>query len=211
MALTAQGTILATAAVPGAFASPSQISAAAGVDNQIVFTVSALPAENGAQISSIEYKIDAGGWTTMFGLNPQAAKPLTFNANGITPGGREVRVRARNSQGAGPETFLGTVTVTGTVLPIPSPQSSGSGIAFNGVFSAVSEGAVTGDVILANVQVAPTTMVPDHYEIAIGTPGSVSIERVMRGDWTDYERRHRGPVNGAYRAWMRAAGQPCSA
>ncbi len=102
----------ASADAPDAFAL-GDWSLAAG-NAAVGVTISALPASNGAAITDIEYRVDAGSWASSGGIG-------SFDIAGLTNGvDYDVRIRAINAIGAGEASDAKSVTPA----TVPSAFSS---------------------------------------------------------------------------------------
>ncbi|MEO0378626.1 MAG: Ig-like domain-containing protein [Pseudomonadota bacterium] len=134
--------------------------------NRLSVTVSALPGDGGAPISSIEYRIGDGAWTTLGIL----LGTIEITVLALTPS--EITLRAVNAVGPGPAGDSQTVTPTQTAPPPASEQvyfgantASGAGqtpiVAADGLYAG---GAlrVEGNVL---TRVAGQTPVPGEYDV----------------------------------------------
>lgn len=73
-------------------------------DEQIDITINSLPADNGAAITDIEYRIDGGSWVSSGGTT-------SFTISGLTNGVEyDVELRARNADGVSDASDLKSVT-----------------------------------------------------------------------------------------------------
>jgi hypothetical protein len=101
----------AAATAPEAFGSGDW--SVAPLDGGLSVTVSAMPADGGADITAIQYQLNAGSWTALGG-----AVPGTYTVTGLTNGTPyATALRSVNSVGAG----LASTTKTATPAAVTAP------------------------------------------------------------------------------------------
>lgn len=111
-------TVTPTAGVPDAFEAGDWSVADAGSGGAVNVTISALPANNGAAISDIEYRVDFGTWTSSAGTT-------SFQITGLTDDVEvTIDLRAVNSEGNSADSDDKDVTPTTSITaPSISPQT----------------------------------------------------------------------------------------
>lgn len=96
-------------AVPDQFGSGDWSVADDGTNGDATITVTTLPADNGATITDLEYRVDAGSAVSLGG-----ATTGTYGISGLTDGTpADIQIRAQSANGPGPWATAKSVTSTG--------------------------------------------------------------------------------------------------
>jgi len=93
----------------------------AGDDEEAAVTIDSLPADNGTDITDIEYRVDGGSWVSSGGV-------VSFSITGLTNGVEyDVQLRAVNATSNGPASDTKQVTpaaAAGSSLDFSDPDNS---------------------------------------------------------------------------------------
>jgi hypothetical protein len=182
--------------VPEAFTSGMWSVNNLGTGGDIRISITTLPAANGASITDLEYKIDAGAWTSLAG-----ATTGNYDIAGLTDDVEvDVMVRAVNATGNGadsdtkavtPTTASGTPTVTTqAVSDIAQTTATGNG-------NVITEGgsAVTERGVCWSTSENPTTV--SDKATAAGTTGAYTADITgLDPNTTYYVRAYAINTNG---------------
>jgi hypothetical protein len=156
-----QGAPAPSVNAPDSFASDGWEVTDAGTGGTIYLNVITLPADNGFTVSDIEYKRDAGLWTSI-----GAATTGLYEITGLTDGVQYTfRLRAQNEEGVGQQSSTKTATPSTGVAAVISGESFVD--ASDEVRFTVDQ---TGDWYWA---VTETTDNPTGPEIVAGTGGGI--------------------------------------
>jgi hypothetical protein len=183
-------------AVPSAFTSGQWSVNDLGTGGDIRITISTLPAANGTAITDLEYKIDAGSWTSLSGTTTG-----NYDISGLTDDVEvDVLVRAVNATGNGadsdtkavtPTTASGTPTVT-TQAVSDITQTTATG---NGNVTAEGGDTVTERGVCWSTSETPTT--GDSTATASGTTGAYTANITgLDPETTYYVRAYAVNTNG---------------
>lgn len=121
---------------PGAFAPGdwSVVDLASGGDARL--TITALPDDGGAALASIDVRIGTGAWTALPTTGPGSHDLLDLFTDGLAT---DLRLRASNLVGAGPESVPKFVTTTAAPT-VPAAFGAGDWV--------LSDGGTGGDAVL---------------------------------------------------------------
>ena len=107
-------------AVPDQFGSGDWSVADDGTNGDATITVTTLPADNGATITDLEYRVDAGSAVSLGG-----ATTGTYGISGLTDGTpADIQIRAQSANGPGPWATAKSVTSTGVPAAFTAGQWS---------------------------------------------------------------------------------------
>lgn len=106
---------------PNAFATNQWSLATGSSPREITINVSVLPANNGAEITGIEYSIDGGAWVALTGVGT-GPRTITAAAAGTS---YEIRLRSRNLAGASDPSAAKTVTSGAPAATAPAAFAAG--------------------------------------------------------------------------------------
>jgi hypothetical protein len=107
-------------AVPDQFGSGDWSVADDGTNGDATITVTTLPADNGATITDLEYRVDSGSAVSLGG-----ATTGTYGISGLTDGTpADIQIRAQSANGPGPWATAKSVTSTGVPAAFTAGQWS---------------------------------------------------------------------------------------
>ncbi len=127
------GAPLVSAAPPGVFGPAEWNLADSATGGTVSVSIIALPADGGAPISAIEYRVDTGPW-----LVSGLSGPGSFQIGGLTDGQQvTVVLRARNAAGAGP------ASAGKTIIPSADPPPTIASVSVNAALGSVDYAGVS--------------------------------------------------------------------
>lgn len=106
-----QLTVAAGGALPAAFVTSDWTLADADIGQTATLQILSLPSNGGVPISDLEYRLDAGAWTSL-GANAVGSYAIGGLTNGVPV---DVEIRALNGSGGGPASDVKSVTPTAGV------------------------------------------------------------------------------------------------
>ncbi|TXH42817.1 MAG: hypothetical protein E6Q97_35165 [Desulfurellales bacterium] len=155
-------------AVPDQFGSGDWSVADDGTNGDATITVTTLPADNGATITDLEYRKDAGSAVSLGG-----ATTGTYGISGLTDGTpADIEIRAQSANGPGPWATAKSVTSTGVPAAFTAGQWS------------IADDTTGGDATLTitTLPAANGSAITD-LEVKIGAGAWTSLGGTTTGDY----------------------------